>query len=484
MFARMRVRLTLLYIGLFALVLGVFSTVFYAGVATALAPTFDIAPELTNEQAAEVAYHATVDQIRIALVAADLAVIVLVGGAAWVLATRTLQPIGEAHARQRRFVADASHEMRTPLVAIRASAEGALAAPGSEAELRRALAVVVESADRLARLTNDLLLLARADELPPDRRGEPVDLSVLVAETVEAFAAAHPELPRPKVTLAPDLPVSADPVSANTVSTYVRPLRSLVIWLVDEGILTANPFRRSRRRAALNPLLPSEETPTKSATLDDLRALERGCAGDAPLDLRDRAVVSVLMTTAARNSSVRLLRIGDIDIAREVILFRRAKGGKTLEIALHPATRDAVLAYLERGRPGLVALLTAHGEPDPGWLFVSTCGDQGGAAAADERDLADAHPPLPRGWWDAPLLRVPPDPPCHGDPARQQRDAARRGQPVPRALLYRCHEAVCAPDPRCPWATGRRRPPAGWGDVELSRCRAVRSEGRVELDAR
>src|ERR1035437_3573450 len=64
-------------------------------------------------------------------------------------------------------------------------------------------------------------------------------------------------------------------LSANSVNAYVRPLRSLAIWLVYEGLLVLNPFRRSRRRAALNPLLPSEETPTKSATLDDLHALER-----------------------------------------------------------------------------------------------------------------------------------------------------------------------------------------------------------------
>jgi hypothetical protein len=71
--------------------------------------------------------------------------------------------------------------------------------------------------------------------------------------------------------------------AANSVNAYVRPLRSLVIWLIDEGLLTSDPFRRSRRRAALNPLLPSEETPTKSATLDDIRALEAGCAGDRSL---------------------------------------------------------------------------------------------------------------------------------------------------------------------------------------------------------
>lgn len=211
MFARTRRRLTLFYIALFILVLGAFSVVFYVGFATALAPTFDLGPELTNEQVAEVAYQATLEQIRVALLVADLAVVLLVGGAAWILAARTLRPISEAHARQRRFVADASHEMRTPLAAIRASAEGALAGPASADDLRHALAVVVESADRLSRLTNDLLLLARADELPSDGRANPVDLSVAVAETIEAFAVAHPRFARTRASLAADLPVAADP---------------------------------------------------------------------------------------------------------------------------------------------------------------------------------------------------------------------------------------------------------------------------------
>jgi len=156
-------------------------------------------------------------------------------------------------------------------------------------------------------------------------------------------------------------------LSANSVNAYVRPLRSLAIWLVDEGILTLNPFRRSRRRAALNPLLPSEETPPKSATLDDLRALEAGCAGERPLDLRDRAITSVLVTTAARNSSVRLLRTDDIDLARSIIRFVRAKGGKTLEVALHAESRAALEAYLERGRPALLR----PSPDDPGSLFLS-----------------------------------------------------------------------------------------------------------------
>ena len=165
----------------------------------------------------------------------------------------------------------------------------------------------------------------------------------------------------------------AQPLSLNSVNAYMRPLRALCLWLLDEGYLTANPFRRTHRRAGLHPLLPSEETPPKSATLADLHALERGCAGAGSLDLRDRAIVSVLTTTAARNSAVRLLRTDDVDFDHGVLRFRRGKGGKTLEVALHPETRAALLAYLAQGRTQLL------GEaPDgPGFLFLSAHHEQG-----------------------------------------------------------------------------------------------------------
>lgn len=162
-------------------------------------------------------------------------------------------------------------------------------------------------------------------------------------------------------------------LSSNSVNAYMRPLRSLAIWLVEEGLLESNPFARSRRRSALNPLLPSEDTPTKSATLADLRVLEAGCAGDDPLSLRDRAIVAILKTTAARNSSVRLLKMDDVSIDRAMIRFRRGKGGKTLEVTLHPQAAAAVATYLACGRPALLKAMHARsGLPDPdGYLFIS-----------------------------------------------------------------------------------------------------------------
>jgi two-component system, OmpR family, sensor kinase len=86
--------------------------------------------------------------------------------------------------RERRFVADASHELRTPLALLQTELELALRRPRSPEELRSALGSAAEEVDRLVRLAEDLLVLARADEgqLPLRRSVVPVgDLFETVA---------------------------------------------------------------------------------------------------------------------------------------------------------------------------------------------------------------------------------------------------------------------------------------------------------------
>jgi signal transduction histidine kinase len=70
----------------------------------------------------------------------------------------------ESLTRQRRFVAEASHELRTPLASLKAELELALRRPRTLQELQAALASAAEETDRLARLADELLLLARSDE--------------------------------------------------------------------------------------------------------------------------------------------------------------------------------------------------------------------------------------------------------------------------------------------------------------------------------
>jgi len=63
----------------------------------------------------------------------------------------------------RRFVADASHELRTPISVIRGEADVALSRERSPAEYRQALTLILDESRRLSRLVDDLLNLARAD---------------------------------------------------------------------------------------------------------------------------------------------------------------------------------------------------------------------------------------------------------------------------------------------------------------------------------
>jgi two-component system, OmpR family, sensor kinase len=73
--------------------------------------------------------------------------------------------------RERRFVADASHELRTPVAVIRAELEAALRAGGHDEEVHEALVAALEECDHLAQLAEDLLVVARAadGELPVRR---------------------------------------------------------------------------------------------------------------------------------------------------------------------------------------------------------------------------------------------------------------------------------------------------------------------------
>ncbi len=69
-----------------------------------------------------------------------------------------------SYERERRFVADASHELRTPVAVIKTELEGALRAGGHDPPVREALVAAVEECDHLAQLAEDLLVLARSGE--------------------------------------------------------------------------------------------------------------------------------------------------------------------------------------------------------------------------------------------------------------------------------------------------------------------------------
>jgi two-component system OmpR family sensor kinase len=98
--------------------------------------------------------------------------------------------------RERSFVADAGHELRTPLALLKTELELALRRPRTEAELAQAVSSAAEEAERLSQLAEDLLLLARSDrsQLPLDR--EPLRVADLLGTVAARFEGRAQEASR------------------------------------------------------------------------------------------------------------------------------------------------------------------------------------------------------------------------------------------------------------------------------------------------
>jgi two-component system OmpR family sensor kinase len=94
-----------------------------------------------------------------------------------------------ALSRQRAFTADASHELRTPLAVLRGELELATRPGRTREELAAAVRSAAAEAERLTRLTDDLLLLARNDEDQLSLRRERTDVRRLLESSVELAAS-------------------------------------------------------------------------------------------------------------------------------------------------------------------------------------------------------------------------------------------------------------------------------------------------------
>jgi signal transduction histidine kinase len=149
-----------------------------------------------------------------------------------------LDRIDTATKRQRTFVGDAAHELRSPLASLRVQLEVAQRL-GPEEDVPTLVDEVLVDVGRLDRLVDDLLALARQDEAGGVRRSEPVAMDELVNTVAAGYL--HARVP---VTVAQNAPatVQGDPdglrrVVINLVDNAVRHARSEVALAVETGIL-------------------------------------------------------------------------------------------------------------------------------------------------------------------------------------------------------------------------------------------------------
>jgi signal transduction histidine kinase len=192
---------------------------------------------------------------------------------------RMLERLERAQARQRRLVSDASHELRSPVAAIRQHAEVALAHPDRTTTSELAETVLAEDL-RLQRLAEDLLLLTRADEHTLGLRRRPVDLDDLVFDEARRLRGVS------------GLRVDTSAVSAGRVDGDAAGLRRVLRNLGDNAVRHAGTqvaFSVAERDGVVRlrvdddgPGIPEadrERVFERFVRLDDARARDDGGSG-------------------------------------------------------------------------------------------------------------------------------------------------------------------------------------------------------------
>jgi two-component system sensor histidine kinase CiaH len=150
----------------------------------------------------------------------------VVGLGSYYLARRTLEPIEAAHEAQSRFAADASHELRTPITAMRIENEVTLSDPSLTLnDAKTQLQSNIEELDTLMNLTENLLTMARigSEQLETEK--------VTIADTLErAIAKVHAQAEQKKQTIV------LHKVPKQSLLAHKDLLRDAFVTLLDNAI--------------------------------------------------------------------------------------------------------------------------------------------------------------------------------------------------------------------------------------------------------
>ena len=186
-----------------------------------------------------VPYHTTLQQLDRGLgIGSFVALGMSAFGVLW-LNRQAMRPIETSFDRLRQFTADASHELRNPIMAITSNAEVALRYPdGMRIDDKETLETIMNAAEQMAHLTQDLLLLTRLDQQLPIER-VPVDLSKLLADLVRLYQPqAQQNTIKIQTQIAPQLSLTGH--APHLIQAFTNLLQNALRYTPPNGTVTVS----------------------------------------------------------------------------------------------------------------------------------------------------------------------------------------------------------------------------------------------------
>jgi len=131
-----------------------------------------------------------------------------------------------------------------------------------------------------------------------------------------------------------------------SIRRYASDLRTFVRYAESRGWCS-----RGLAACIVSPRVYRGESLPRGLFWNDVQRLIAATDGDRPLDVRDRAILLLLAVYALRSIEVRTLKLDDMDWQRNLLFIPRSKGRRTEPYPLSPTVGEAIVRYLERGRP-------------------------------------------------------------------------------------------------------------------------------------